>query len=171
MENMVYQGTVLGPPLWLTFFADSCLAIRAVDFEEIIFADDLNVFQEVSADLDDAAVLARSAACQSSLHEWGRANRVQFDSDKESHHIVSRTRPARGNFKILGVVFDPQLLMHDAIENCVTDASWRVFAILRLRMYHSDSELLSFFQSARFEFSGIQDACHCPRFVLRPLSP
>eukprot|EP00959_Pyramimonas_sp_CCMP1952_P294217 6154003-Pyramimonas_sp.AAC.1 len=87
MENMVYQGTVLGPPLWLVFFSDSCLAIRAVDFEEIIFADDLNAFQEISADVDDAAAFARATACQRSLHEWGKANRVQFDSGKESQHI------------------------------------------------------------------------------------
>eukprot|EP00959_Pyramimonas_sp_CCMP1952_P109285 2285880-Pyramimonas_sp.AAC.1 len=74
MSHMVYQGTVLGLTLWRIFFADSCLAIGAEGFE-VSFADDLNAFAEVDAELDDNVVFARAAACQRSLHSWGRANR------------------------------------------------------------------------------------------------
>ena len=35
MAKMVYQGT-FGPVLWITFFSDACMAIRAESFEESI---------------------------------------------------------------------------------------------------------------------------------------
>ena len=40
LENMVFQGTVWGPPLWNSFYADSYRPIRMSEFSEIIFADD-----------------------------------------------------------------------------------------------------------------------------------
>ena len=42
LENMVFQGTVWGPPLWNNFYADSAKPIRKQEFTEIVFADDLN---------------------------------------------------------------------------------------------------------------------------------
>ena len=48
MNNMVYQGTVLGPPLWNIFFKDARSAIRAHRFTEIVYADDLNAFRAYS---------------------------------------------------------------------------------------------------------------------------
>ena len=45
LHDMVYQGTVWGPTLWNCFYGDACYAIRGCDFEEIIYADDLNCFK------------------------------------------------------------------------------------------------------------------------------
>ena len=42
IHNMVYQRTVLGPPLWNIYYADAAFAVNVHDFLEIIFADDLN---------------------------------------------------------------------------------------------------------------------------------
>eukprot|EP00969_Alexandrium_andersonii_P180106 7960468-Alexandrium_andersonii.AAC.1 len=57
--------------------------------------------------------------CQRQLHRWGAANRVIFDSGKESARNVSRHRPAGGNFHVLGVEFDCKLLMYDAVHECI----------------------------------------------------
>lgn len=38
--DSVYQGTVLGPPLWNVFFADSRLPLRKHGYTETVFADD-----------------------------------------------------------------------------------------------------------------------------------
>ena len=46
IKNMVYQGTVLGPPLWNIYYADAALAVNLIGFLEIIFADDLNSFKD-----------------------------------------------------------------------------------------------------------------------------
>ena len=45
IEDSVYQGTVLGPPLWNAFFADVAHAANANGGREAMFADDLNVFK------------------------------------------------------------------------------------------------------------------------------
>ena len=45
IDNSVYQGTVLGPPLWNAFFADVAVPASSTGGEEGMFADDLNVFQ------------------------------------------------------------------------------------------------------------------------------
>ena len=46
IANSVFQGTVLGPPLWNTFFSDVSAAARHTGGKEQMFADDLNVFRE-----------------------------------------------------------------------------------------------------------------------------
>ena len=43
--NMVFQGTVLGPSLWITFFEDAREPINAAKFKGIIFADNLNAYR------------------------------------------------------------------------------------------------------------------------------
>ena len=45
LENMVFQGTVLGPPLWNIFYEDAKDAIREIMFEESVYADDLNAYR------------------------------------------------------------------------------------------------------------------------------
>ena len=44
IDNEIYQGTVLGPPLWNVFFSDVSTVIPR-EFKEVKFADDLNVFR------------------------------------------------------------------------------------------------------------------------------
>ena len=44
LEDTVFQGTVLGPPLWNSFFADVAAPASATGGKEAVFADDLNVF-------------------------------------------------------------------------------------------------------------------------------
>ena len=45
LRNRVLQGTMWGPTLWNCFYGDVCYAIRSCDFEEVIYADDLNSFK------------------------------------------------------------------------------------------------------------------------------
>eukprot|EP00969_Alexandrium_andersonii_P368922 15473979-Alexandrium_andersonii.AAC.1 len=52
--------------------------------------------------------------CQRRLHAWGAANRATFDAGEESARILSHSGGAGPSFKILGVLFDRQLLMHAA---------------------------------------------------------
>ena len=47
MLNMVYQGTVWGPPLWNCFYADARKPIATKGFTEVIFADDLNAVKNL----------------------------------------------------------------------------------------------------------------------------
>ena len=64
--------------------------------------------------------------CQNKLHCWGAANQVAFDAAKESRHILSQSDPSGNGFKMLGVTFDEQLTMSEAVGEIVTAAGWQL---------------------------------------------
>ena len=66
--NSVYQGTVLGPPLWNVHYADSKLAVQEEGFTEVIFADDLNCSKEMGATTTEAQARTALRGC---LRRWG----------------------------------------------------------------------------------------------------
>ena len=68
LRDMVYQGTVLGPPLWNSFFADARFVIQDCDFKDTFFADDLNCYKSFSPDATTKSVIHNLEECQSSLH-------------------------------------------------------------------------------------------------------
>ena len=49
LYNMIFQGTVFGPPLWNLFFEDARLPIQQANFKEIVFADDLNAYKSLKS--------------------------------------------------------------------------------------------------------------------------
>eukprot|EP00969_Alexandrium_andersonii_P371465 15479570-Alexandrium_andersonii.AAC.1 len=118
---MDHKGTVWGPPLWNVFFADARRAISAAEFEKIICDDDLNAFRIVESWRGEPE----------KIHRWAAANHVFFDSGKKSarKNTTVSSRPV----KLLGVVFDCQLLMHEAVRTSVTEFGWRICALLRAR--------------------------------------
>ena len=93
LHDMVFQGTVTGPILWNLFFEDARHAINEYFFKEVVFADDLNAYCIYSSATQNDVIKKALANCQLELHKWGAANRVAFDSGKESQHILSLTDP------------------------------------------------------------------------------
>ena len=102
MQDMVYQGTVLGPILWNLFFGDALHAIRMLKFMESVFADDLHACRSYDVKIPNRSLLDSTKRCQARLHEWGRANQVEFEPTKESITILSRATLYGDNFKSLG---------------------------------------------------------------------
>ena len=90
LRNMVYQGTVLGPPLWNVYFADACSTVKDSGFDDTLFADDLNCYKAFPADTSNVLVHKDLKHCQTKLHDWGGANQVEFDSKKETFHGLDR---------------------------------------------------------------------------------
>eukprot|EP00959_Pyramimonas_sp_CCMP1952_P186015 3889550-Pyramimonas_sp.AAC.1 len=93
MTNMIYQGTVFGPPLWNIFFHDAAAAVRQGGFQELVFADDLNAVKAYPGATSNACILNNLSECQLLLHSWGQANAVLFDAGKESQHVLSHRHP------------------------------------------------------------------------------
>ena len=93
--NMVYQGTVLGPPLWNIYYADAAIAVKLHGFLEIVFADDLNCYKDFGLSTANSKLHAQMRQCQGELHKWGRANQVSFDPSKESMHVFALQRCIR----------------------------------------------------------------------------
>ena len=71
LDDQVFQGTVLGPPLWNTFFADVALPARAKGGQEAKFADDLNVFKLFDRLAPVQHVIDDLAECRSHVHTLG----------------------------------------------------------------------------------------------------
>ena len=91
--------------------------------------------------------MVRSTECQHKLHRWGEANSVTFDPSKESKHVLSRTDPAGGDFKILGIISDPKLFMASCVQDVCDSITWRIKAILRVQHFHSIEELVLMYKS------------------------
>ena len=147
LSDMVFQGTVFGPPLWNVFFGDAERPIRKSEFLPIVYADDLNAIRTVDGKMENDVALQEGHRCQAELHRWGRANGVSFDPGKESTHVLSRSDPAGDPFRILGVSFDLKLIMGDAIHSLAADAGWRIRIILRSRRFHSLPEMIHLYKS------------------------
>ena len=144
---MVFQGTVWGPSLWNSYYADASEAVELHGFLGTVFADDLNCFKIFDGAIGDAFVHTESRKCQQSLHEWGRANQVVFEPSKESFHILDSRHPSGSNFKMLSVPFDPKLQMFDAAIEFAGVAGWRLKTLLRAQRYYEKAALVGLYKS------------------------
>ena len=147
LQNMVYQGTVLGPTLWNIFFADAAGPIRDCGFVEKVYADDLSAYRAYDQSVPNETLMGDARVCQRALHQWGRANKVTFDAGKEGLHVISRSNPEGGNFKHLGVEFDPRLLMEDEITALASKCQWKISTILRARRFYSVDRLVGLYKA------------------------
>ncbi len=171
LANSVFQGTVFGPPLWNLFYLDASLAVRKLDFTDVVFADDFNSWKSFSSGTALADMLDECRQCQSSLHSWGRANSVKFDPTKESFHILHRQRSHGDDFLLLGILFDCELRMHSAISRLAREAGWRLQAILRPRRFFRQFELMNLYKALVLSYleSGLSAYFHAAPFVLMPI--
>ena len=75
--------------------------------------------EKITACSTKTAMLVAMTKCQGELHQWGSANQVSFDRDKEGMFILSRARPHGDNFDLLGIHFDCKLFMRNTVEDFV----------------------------------------------------
>ena len=143
IKDIIYQGTVLRPPLWNTFLENASAAIREFFFPEIVYADDLNFFREFPESTPNKMFLQSVDHVQAELHEWGDANQVCFDQSKESKHVLSRADPAGSCFKLLGVQFDCHLFMAEAVRTLACNVRWKQKMLLRARRYFNLNDILT----------------------------
>ena len=147
IANQVFQGTVLGPRLWNTFFSDVAQPASSTGGNPSVFADDLSVFQKFDRLVPNAECMSSMDKCRTSVHKWGRTNRVAFDPDKE-HAVVIHPRQGEGEpFKLLGCLIDCQLLMDRAIDKMLSQIRPKVKAILRTKPHYNNSHLVAQFKT------------------------
>ena len=156
LANMVFQGTVLGPPLWNLFFADVALPAQSTGGEEALFADDLSVFQKFDRFLPVADVKAKLSECKEQVYKWGTTNRVSFDEQKEHLVVLHPIYGDGDHFKLLGLFLDVKLTMRVAIDDIMSRVHPRVTALLRTRGHYGATDLLTQF---KIHIWGIME-CH-----------
>ena len=71
LDDSVFQGTVLGPPLWNSFFADVATPAKSTGGREAVFADDLNVFQLFDRLAPPEECCEILSECRRNNHAWG----------------------------------------------------------------------------------------------------
>ena len=71
LANSVFQGTVLGPPLWNLFYADARFSVRKLGFTETVFADDFNCWIPLDKDVKEVDAVMELSRCEASLHALG----------------------------------------------------------------------------------------------------
>ena len=152
LQNMVFQGTVIGPDLWNCFFEDARHAINEWLFTEVAYADDHNAYRVFGESSENADVMKSIDHCQKELHNWGDANQVAFDPDKESKHILSLATPFGKPFKLLGLIFDMQLDMTEATCEVVREVGWKLRNLLRTRRYYCDADLVILYKAHILSF-------------------
>ena len=111
IANTVFQGTVLGPPLWNIFFNDITQAAESTGGESSKFADDLSVFQKFANAKANEDVTRTMNVCRSRVHKWGRINRVAFDPSKEHVVIIHPIYGSGDPFKLLGCMIDCKFIL------------------------------------------------------------
>ena len=122
LDNTVFQGTVLGPPLWNTFFSDVSGPASSFGCTESRFADDLSCFRRHAATVPNEAILFELRQCQAACHDWGRRNQVSFDSDKEEFAVLHKVANCGPDFRLLGTHVDTRLSMNLNIEKIIAKA-------------------------------------------------
>ena len=152
LNNSVFQGTVLGSPLWNVFYADARHSVQDKGYTETVFADDFNCWKAFKVRKDavedsQQAALDDLKGAQHELHLWGSANRVMFGPGKESFHLLHHRFHFGDDFKILGVLFDPALLMHSAVRKVATEAGWRLRTLLRVRRFFNTPEFFRMYKT------------------------
>ena len=166
LEEMVFQGTVFGPPLWNFHFADARHAINKIGFQEIVFADDLNAYKAFAANTEHAILETEMQKCQAELHKWGHGNQVQFDSSKENMHVLApQGKGAGDDFKLLGIIFDSALSMENELRNLVRNVRWKNQSVLRCKKFFSTHDLVNLYKSQvlsyiEYRTPGIYHACN-----------
>ena len=68
ISKSIFQGTVLGPPLWNVFFSDVAPSARSTGGREAMFADDLNVFQQFKKKTPVQECKDAMARCKETVH-------------------------------------------------------------------------------------------------------
>ena len=116
----------------------------------------------------DADIVSDLGRCQSSLHAWGRANQVKFDPGKKSFHIIDRKRPVGDNFRLLGVTFDPRLVMDTACVEIAGQAHSRLRTLLRGRRFFAPAALIRLYKSHILSYVEFATPAvhHAPGFFL-----
>ena len=135
------------------------------------FADDLNAYRIFGAKIENSTIEKNLKTCQQELHRWGAANQVAFDAAKESHHILSPSDPMGSGFKLLGISFDEELTMSEAVAEMVSAAGWKLRTLLRTRRFYNDAELIILFKAHLLSFLEYRTPAvyHATRSVLSRL--
>ena len=147
LVDTVFQGTVLGPALWNTFFHDVSGPASSHGGQETLFADDLSVSKRYELSVSNTQIFDDLNETRTAVHSWGRRNRVIFDAEKEHLNIIHPIHGEGCNFKFLGCLVDVKLSMESAIDQVACEVRPKIKALIRSRPYYSLEDMITQFKT------------------------
>ena len=87
LTDSVFQGAVLGPALWNQFFGEAGAATTALEYEETMYVNDMNMIKSFPKTEAHEALRSDLSGCQAALHQWDAGNQIPFDPRQEGLHI------------------------------------------------------------------------------------
>ena len=147
LRDQVFQGTVLGPKLWNTFFADIRFVLRHVDLIPLLFADDLNGYKVFLENIPNEEIIAHLKVGQTACHKWGCANQVEFEASKETFSVISLSDPFGPGFKLLGIFFDPKMTMQLSLNNLRNSLGAKLRNLFTIRRYYSLKQFVTIYKT------------------------
>ena len=159
LADTVFQGTVLGPSLWNTFFGDIAGAVSNSGGEETIFADDLTVHHYVPRETSHASIMHLLRDSQREAHSWGKRNRVLFDPSKEHFRVIHTSDGEGEPFKMLGCLFDTRLFMHAQVDQILNRVRPRVVSLLRTRNKYCIESMMHQYKSHIWSVMEYSNGC------------
>ena len=147
LKNQVFQGTVLGPKLWNTFFADIKNVLTLVDLILLLFADDLNAYKLFPRSVSNEVILEQLKRGQSECHKWGSVSQVEFERTKEIFTVIDKDDPFGPGFKLLGIFFDPVLSMQLTLNILKGKVDAKLRCLFRIRKFYSLKQYLTIYKT------------------------
>ena len=108
---------------------------------------------------------------QTSVHKWGRINRLVFDATKEQFLIIHPLYGEGATCKLLGNVTDCKLVMSDAIDSILSRSRPKITVMLRTRGKYDVSDMIIQYKIHIWGHSEYQNGCimHACRTLLGKL--
>ena len=147
LTDMVYQGTVLGPPLWNAFFSDISIHVPEDGQHIQLFADDLKVDASCPVEVSSDTLRSSLAEAQERAHTWGAHNRVCFDPSKEAIRIIHPLHGDDEEFVLLGTLFDCHLSMDPCLDGLLKTLRPKVRALVKTKAVHSVPAMLNLYKA------------------------
>ena len=116
--------------------------------------------QRVLCEYQQCRYRNKSESLPKGTSQLGAANQVAFDAGKESLHILSLSEPSGTGFKLLGLNFDEELTMSDAVAELVAAAGWKLRTLLRTHRFYTDADFIMLYTShPRAKFPRVSHSC------------
>jgi len=141
--DTVFQGTVLGPPLWNSFFGDIASEVPTTSQEVNLFADDLTGMTSVAQTTSNDILIKELEGMQQRAHRGGERNQIEFDPSKEYFKILHPSLHVGEDFRVLGTFFDCALTMMPGLEKLLSKIRPKIRALLRLRTMYNEPPMLN----------------------------
>ena len=143
MVDTVFQGAVLGPAPWNTFFHDVSGPASSHGGQETLFADDLSVSKRYDLSVSNTQIFDDLNETRTAVHSWGRRNRVIFDAEKEHLNIIHPVHGDCRNYKFLVCLVDVKLSMESPIHQVACEVRPKIKALMRSRPYYSLEDMIT----------------------------